>query len=175
MHERKQVSTTLDGGCVEAPGAVEAKETLADATGGVVRRTAWRGRPVRALDPLAADDLDPFAAVNSGGFVIPGFHNQGIQQLGAIAPSRSEPTGSERLHPIRGRFFLGNRFVGRVRCGPNGDSDRRSGGRTNRPDPSTLKLDHFNEPKSFRSGNQCNSRSQNPKAPPFCTTPNRLA
>jgi hypothetical protein len=48
--------------------------------GEVCRPTRWKGRPVRALNPLADDDARLLEAVSRGEFVLNGFRNRDLRQ-----------------------------------------------------------------------------------------------
>jgi hypothetical protein len=81
LHRRAQISQQSNERYLDALAAVEAQPTLAETAGEVCRRTRWKGRPVRALNPLADDDARLLEAVSRGEFVLGGFRNGDLRQL----------------------------------------------------------------------------------------------
>ena len=53
LHRRAQISQKSNERYLDALSAVDTESTLAETTAQVCRRTRWKGRPVRALNPLA--------------------------------------------------------------------------------------------------------------------------
>lgn len=81
LHRRAQISQKSNERYLEALSAVDAEPTLAETAAGVCRRTRWKGRPVRALNPLADDDARLLEAVSRGEFVLQGFRNRDLRPL----------------------------------------------------------------------------------------------
>lgn len=81
LHRRAQISQKSNERYLDALGAVEAEMTLGEAAGRVCRRTCWKGRPARALNPLADEDAKLLAAVNRGEFAMQGFRNRDLCRL----------------------------------------------------------------------------------------------
>lgn len=81
LSRRAQISQNSNQRYLDALAAVEATPTLAEMAGKVCRRTRWKGRPVRALNPLADNDARLLEAVSRGEFVLGGFRNRDLRQL----------------------------------------------------------------------------------------------
>ena len=58
------------------------------------RRVRYRGQPVRALNPLAADDAALLAVVYRGEFVITGLRNRDVRRL--LYPGAADPLTRRR-------------------------------------------------------------------------------
>lgn len=80
LHRRAQISQASNERYLEALAAVDVESTLGETAAKVCRRTRWKGRPVRALNPLAAEDARLLEAVNRGEFVVNGFRNRDLRQ-----------------------------------------------------------------------------------------------
>jgi len=81
LHRRAEISQKSNGRYLEALSAVDAEPTLAETAAQVCRRTRWKKRSVRALNPLADDDARLFEAVSRGEFVLQGFRNRDLRAL----------------------------------------------------------------------------------------------
>ena len=81
LHRRAQISQQSNERYLDALSAVEAEPTLAQTAAHVCRRTRWKGRPVRALNPLADDDARLLEAVSRGEFVLQGFRNRDLRPI----------------------------------------------------------------------------------------------
>jgi hypothetical protein len=81
LQRRAQISQQSNERYLDALAAVEAQPTLAETAAEVCRRTRWKGRPVRALNPLADEDARLLEAVSRGEFVLGGFRNGDLRQL----------------------------------------------------------------------------------------------
>jgi hypothetical protein len=79
LPRRTRVSQASNERCLEALAAVSTERTVGELTAKVCTRTEWRGRPVRALNLLAADDLGLLRAVGRGEFVLNGFRNRDVR------------------------------------------------------------------------------------------------
>jgi hypothetical protein len=60
---------------------VQLQSVAVGAQKSIGKRQQWHGRPVRALNPLAADDVALLEAVSRGEFVISGFRNRDIRAI----------------------------------------------------------------------------------------------
>ena len=79
---RAQVCQAANQRYLESLAAVDASSTtLAMLTRRVCQPTRWKGRRVRALNPLAPEDAQLLAAVNRGEFAINGFRNRDLRPL----------------------------------------------------------------------------------------------
>jgi hypothetical protein len=81
LNRRAEISQASNERYLEALAAVDTDATLAETAAHVCRRTQWKGRSVRALNPLADDDAALLEAVNRGEFAVQGFRNRDLQRL----------------------------------------------------------------------------------------------
>ena len=79
LPRRTEVSQRSNERCLEALAAVATERTVGELTAPVCERTKWKGRPVRALNPLAAGDLRLLQTVGRGEFVLNGFRNRDVR------------------------------------------------------------------------------------------------
>jgi len=79
LPRRTQVSQRSNERCLAALAAVATEQTVGELTAKVCERTQWKGRPVRALNLLAADDLRLLRTVGRGEFVLTGFRNRDVR------------------------------------------------------------------------------------------------
>jgi hypothetical protein len=80
LDRRAGISQKSNERYMEALAAVESQPTLGETAAKVCRRTRWKGRPVRALNPLADEDARLLQAVSRGEFVLNGFRNPDLRQ-----------------------------------------------------------------------------------------------
>lgn len=80
LHRRAEISQHSNERYLEALASVDSEPTLAETAAQVCRRTRWKGRPVRALNPLADEDARLLEAVSRGEFVLNGFRNRDLRQ-----------------------------------------------------------------------------------------------
>ncbi len=76
---RAEVSQAANQRYLESLAATEQTTPLAELTASFCKPTRYRGRSVRALNPLAATDAQLLEAVNRGEFAINGFRNRDLQ------------------------------------------------------------------------------------------------
>jgi hypothetical protein len=81
MHRRAEISEKINDRYVASLATVEEKQTLAEVTKDLGQRVEWKGRTVRALNPLSAVDAALFEAVSQGGFMIAGFSNRQVRTI----------------------------------------------------------------------------------------------
>lgn len=87
LHRRCEISQKSNARYLEALSVVDSEKTLGEMTSPICQRTTWKGRSVRALNPLNEDDAKLLAVVNRGEFVLLGFRNRDLcQQLFADNP-----------------------------------------------------------------------------------------
>jgi hypothetical protein len=89
MHRRAEISEKINDRYVDSLASVAQPQTLAELTADLTKRTSWKGRSVRALNPLAAEDAALLEAVSRGEFMISGFSNRDLRNL----LFAHEPTG----------------------------------------------------------------------------------
>jgi hypothetical protein len=80
LNRRTQISQASNERYLESLAAVETESTLGEATAAVCQRTKWKGRSVRALNPLSEEDAQLLQAVNRGEFNITGFRNRDLRE-----------------------------------------------------------------------------------------------
>jgi hypothetical protein len=81
LHRRAEVSQHANERYLASLATVEETTPLGELTDALCRPVTWKGRRVRALNPLAADDLALLAAVNRGEFTVNGFRNRDLRPL----------------------------------------------------------------------------------------------
>ncbi len=81
VHGRAQVSERINARYAESLATVEDKTPLAELTQDLGKRTTWKGRSARPLNPLAEEDVRLLEAVSRGEFLIAGFRNRDIRAL----------------------------------------------------------------------------------------------
>lgn len=81
LHRRAEISQQANERYLDALSAVEVQPTLAETAARVCRRTAWNGRPARALNPLAGEDAALLEAISRGEFIPHGFRNRDLRPL----------------------------------------------------------------------------------------------
>jgi len=114
MHRRAEVSEKINDRYVSSLATVEEKQTLAEITKDLGQRVKWKGRSVRALNPLSAEDASLFAAVSQGGFMIAGFSNRQIrailfpdaEAMDAAAQKRLSAKVTRLLRLLRGHGLI---------------------------------------------------------------------
>jgi hypothetical protein len=68
LHRRVEISQKSNTRYLEALSSVDSEKTLAETTETICRRAEWKGRSVRSLNPLNAEDAKLLLAVNRGEF-----------------------------------------------------------------------------------------------------------
>jgi len=81
LHRRAQVSQKANERYLEALAAVHHDQPLGQTVHELCQPTKWRGRRVRAVQPLSPDDSRLLAAVNRGEFAINGLRNRDLRVL----------------------------------------------------------------------------------------------
>jgi hypothetical protein len=79
LPRRTQISQKSNERCLESLAAVATEKTVGELTAKVCEPTKWKDRPVRALNPLGADDLKLLRTVGCGEFVLNGFRNRDVR------------------------------------------------------------------------------------------------
>jgi hypothetical protein len=79
LPRRTQISQKSNERCLEAVAAVATEKTVGELTTKVCERTKWKGRAVRALNPLAASDLNLLRTVGRGEFILNGLRNRDVK------------------------------------------------------------------------------------------------
>ncbi|HUG17844.1 MAG TPA: hypothetical protein VMM56_02635 [Planctomycetaceae bacterium] len=79
LHRRSEISQKANERYLEALSVVDSGVTLGESTEPICRRTSWKGRSARALNPLSETDASLLAAVNRGEFALLGFRNRDLR------------------------------------------------------------------------------------------------
>jgi hypothetical protein len=103
LHQRAEVSRKITERYAESLATVEEKTPLAELADDLGQRKLWKGRAVRALNPLATQDVALLEAVSRGEFTIAGFRNRDLrvllygQQAASVAEGRRQSGKVTRL------------------------------------------------------------------------------
>ena len=81
LPRRAEVSQKSTERYLESLATVQQTQPLSALTDRVCRRTTWKGRAVRALAPLGAEDGALLAAVGRGEFLLNGLRNRDLRAL----------------------------------------------------------------------------------------------
>lgn len=94
LHRRAEVSQKINDRYVDSLATVAAPETLAEVTKDLGKRTTWKGRSVRGLNPIAPEDAALLEAVNRGGFLLSGFNNADVRAI--LYPNASADAAEQK-------------------------------------------------------------------------------
>ena len=81
LFARAQVSQKINDRYLASLATIQQKQTVGEVTADLTQRTTWKGRSVRALNPLADTDAKLLAAVGRGVYLINGFRNRDIREI----------------------------------------------------------------------------------------------
>ncbi len=81
LHQRAQISRKINERYAASLATVAESTPLGELAADLGKRQKWHGRPVRALNPLAAGDVALLEAVSRGEFLISGFRNRDIRAI----------------------------------------------------------------------------------------------
>lgn len=81
MYRRSEVSQRANERYLEALATIDETTPLAVLADKLCRSVTWKGKRVRALNPLGAEDAVLLEAVNRGEFAINGFRNRDLRRL----------------------------------------------------------------------------------------------
>lgn len=79
LHRRAKVSQAANERYLTSMAAAESHQPLGDLIQGLCRPAEWRGKRVRALNPLSPEDARLLEAVNRGEFTLNGFRNRDLR------------------------------------------------------------------------------------------------
>lgn len=116
LPRRTQVSQKSNERCLEALAAVATEQTVGELTAKVCARTKWKGRAVRALNPLAADDLKLLRAVARGEFALNGFRNRDVRSalFGVASDDAAETKKQSAAVTRRLRILRAHKVIQKV-------------------------------------------------------------
>ncbi|MBU0718608.1 MAG: hypothetical protein KJ749_10200 [Planctomycetes bacterium] len=81
VHRRAQVSQRANERYLDSLAAVESGTALGELTERLCRPVAWKGKRVRALNPLSMEDARLLEMVNRGEFALHGFRNRDLRTM----------------------------------------------------------------------------------------------
>ena len=81
MHRRAELGSRINQRYAEALATVEDHTPLAELTKDLGQPAEWKGRKVRAINPLALEDVQLLEAINRGEFAINGLRNRDLRVL----------------------------------------------------------------------------------------------
>jgi len=81
LHQRAEVGRKINERYAASLATVAEATPLGELAADLGQRQRWHGRSVRALNPLAAEDVALLEAVSRGEFVISGFRNRDIRAI----------------------------------------------------------------------------------------------
>lgn len=96
IHRRAEIGKQINDRYAAALATVEDATPLGELTHDLVKPTTWKGRRVRALNPLAAEDLALLEAINHGEFLLNGFRNRDLRALLAPTAAAAAPEEARR-------------------------------------------------------------------------------
>ena len=100
--ERAKVSRQINERYADSLATVADQTPLAELTDELGKRAVWNGRKVRALNPLALEDVRLLEAVSRGEFLINGFRNRDLRaRLFAQLPATPQEAKSQAAKVTR--------------------------------------------------------------------------
>ena len=112
LHGRAEVGAKINERLAASLATVAEKTSLAELTKDLGQRQPWKGRHVRALNPLAPEDVALLEAVSRGEFAINGFRNRDIRALlfgtaeNAVEEKRQSAKVTRLLRLLRGHSLI---------------------------------------------------------------------
>jgi hypothetical protein len=96
LHRRAELGQKINERFADRLATVEDKTPLAELTDDLGKPVVWRGRRVRALNPLAADDVALLQVVSRGEFILNGFRNRDLSAQLFGTASDADPQEAKR-------------------------------------------------------------------------------
>jgi hypothetical protein len=96
IHRRAELGAKINDRYAEALATVADPTPLGELVGDLGEPTTWKGRSVRALNPLAPEDVRLLEAINRGEFVINGFRNRDLRALLFADAAMASPEEAKR-------------------------------------------------------------------------------
>jgi hypothetical protein len=96
MHRRAELGEKINERYAEALATVENPTPLGELARDLGKRTTWKGRSVRALNPLAPADVELLEAIHRGEFLLNGFRNRDLRALLFADAASASPEEAKR-------------------------------------------------------------------------------
>jgi hypothetical protein len=96
MHRRAELGAKINERYAEALATVEEPTPLGELAKDLGKPTSWKGRSVRALNPLAPADVELLEAINRGEFMLNGFRNRDLRALLFADAASASPEEAKR-------------------------------------------------------------------------------
>jgi hypothetical protein len=96
MHRRAELGEKINERYAAAMATVEDQTPLGELTRDLGKPTTWKGRSVRALNPLAPGDVELLEAINRGEFLLNGFRNRDLRTLLFPDAASASPAEAKR-------------------------------------------------------------------------------
>ncbi len=93
IHRRAELGQRINERLADSLATVEDKTPLCELVKDLGKPTKWKGRPVRAINPLAPADSALLQAINRGEFLMNGFRNRDLRAL--LFAEAKEPAPKE--------------------------------------------------------------------------------
>src|SRR5207253_2042492 len=104
LHRRAEVGSRINERYAAALATVADPTPLGELTKGLGQAAQWKGRKVRALNPLAEEDVQLLEAVNRGAFAINGLRNRDLRALlfgAAATPAEAKRQSAQVTRLLR--------------------------------------------------------------------------
>ena len=96
IHRRAELGAKINERYAEALATVEDPTPLGELVRDLGKPTTWKGRSVRALNPLAPEDVQLLEAISRGEFVLNGFRNRDLRALLFADAESASPEEAKR-------------------------------------------------------------------------------
>jgi hypothetical protein len=96
IHRRAELGQKINERYAEALSTVEDRTPLGELARDLGKPTTWKGRSMRALNPLAPGDVELLEAINRGEFLLNGFRNRDLRALLFGDAGETTPAESKR-------------------------------------------------------------------------------
>jgi hypothetical protein len=115
LHSRAEVGARINERLAASLATVAEKTSLGELTKELGERQEWKGRPVRALNPLSSEDVALLEAVSRGEFALNGFRNRDVRVLlyGAGTESVEEKRHSTKVTRLL-RLLRGHGLIQKI-------------------------------------------------------------
>jgi hypothetical protein len=117
LHQRAEVSRKINERYAASLASVEETTPLGELAADLGKRQHWHGRSVRALNPLAPEDVALLEAVSRGEFLISGFRNRDIRTIlyadaGCVDPAKAKTQAGKVTRLLR--LLRGHSIIAKI-------------------------------------------------------------